>query len=264
MRVGLIAHSNSPWAPFYARYMRERGHDLLLISFHPKVLQGVDQRYVGAEEADGRLPKLTYLRSVPKVRRLLRAWRPDVVLATYVRSNGLIGALTKGSALVVSTRGADHDWGLPPWLNRRIMRWIGDHAELVHASSPELAESMSACGIAEGKIVVIPLGIDAVQFSPRTTPRIPGPARILCNRKHFPVYDNDTIVRALALLDREGFEFECRFAGTGPTLAGTERLAGELGLLDRVKFLGDCEHDEMPGLLHWSDIFVSAAQSDGA
>jgi len=264
MRVGLIAHSNSPWAPFYAHYFRERGHDLLMISFHPKPIPGIDLHYVGTQSADGCLPKWIYLQRVPRVRRLLRHWRPDVVLAAYIRSNGLVGALTKCSALVVSCRGTDLGWGLRGALDRWPTRWIGGRAEIVHTSSPELAEDLTACGIDPGKIIVIPLGTDPTQFPRRVASRSPGPVRLLCNRKHFPIYDNDTIVRALALLHRDGFEFDCRFAGTGATLEATRRLVRALGLEERIRFLGDVEHAEMPRLLEWADLFVSAARSDGA
>ena len=264
MRVALIAHSDSPWAPPYSRYLRDRGHPVIVISFHPRQIPGIQVEYVGVERADGSLPKSIYLRRLPRVRQVLRRWRPDVVLATYYRSNGLIGALTKRSALVVSSRGTDQTWGLPGCLNGRLARWIGDRAELVHTSSQALAESLMVSGIEPEKIVVIPLGVDSQEFTPRPGPRQPGPARILCTRKHYPIYDNDTIVRALAILQQEGLAFECSFAGTGPTLETTRRLAEDLGLSSRVRFLGEVEPTEVPGLLHWADVYVSAARSDGA
>ncbi len=264
LRVALIAHSDSPWAPPYSRYLRDRGHPVIVISFHPKQIPGIQVEYVGVKRADGSLPKSIYLRRLPRVRRLLLQWRPDVVFATYYRSNALIGALTKSSALVVSSRGSDQTWGLPGCLNRRLARWIGQRAELVHASSQELAENLTVSGIEPAKITVIPLGVDAQKFMPHPGPRQPGPARILCTRKHYPLYDNDTIVRALAILQQGGLSFECRFAGTGPTLVGTQRLAQNLGLSHRVRFLGDVEPSEVGHLLHWADVYVSAARSGGA
>ena len=264
MRIALMAHSNSPWAPPYSRFLRDRGHPVIVISFHPKQIPGIQVEYVGVTRADGSLPKAIYLRRLPRVRQLLRRWRPDVVLATYYRSNGLIGALTKRSALVVSSRGTDQTWGLPGCLNRKLTRWIGDRAELVHASSPELAASLAVSGIEPAKIAVIPLGVDSHEFTPRRGPRQAGPARILCTRKHYPIYDNDTIVRALAILQSGGLSFESCFAGTGPTLEATRRLARDLGLSPRVRFLGDVEQTVVRDLLHWADVYVSAARSDGA
>jgi len=264
MRVALIAHSDSPWAFPYSRYLRDRGHPVLVLSFHPKQIPGIQVEYVGVNRADGSLPKTIYFRRLPRIRQLLRAWRPDVVLATYYRSNGLIGALTKRSALIVSSRGSDQTWGLPECLNRRLARWIGSRAELVHASSQELAESLTMSGIEPAKITVIPLGVDSQEFTPRPGPREPGPARILCTRKHYPIYDNDTIVRALAILQQADLDFESRFAGTGPTLEATIALAQSLGLSPRVRFLGDVEPTQVRDLLHWADVYVSAARSDGA
>ena len=264
MRVALIAHSNSPWAAPYSRYFLAQGHPLILVSFHPRPIPGVPTEFVGGEKADGTTPKSLYLRRVPRVRSLLRRWNPDVVLATYLRSNGLIGALTKCSALVVSSRGADQDWALPMGLGRCLTRWIGDRAELIHASSPELEESLTSLGIERDKIAVVPLGVDSREFTPRPGPRAAGPARILCLRKHFPIYDNDTIVRALARLKAEGFLFECRFAASGPTLPLTQRLAGDLGLSTRVRFVGELEPSQVRDQLHWTDIYVSASLSDGA
>src|SRR5206468_12727289 len=89
MRVALIAHSNSPWAAPYSRYLLAQGHPLVLISFHPTPIPGVPTEFVGGAKPDGTTPKSFYLRRVPRVRSLLRRWNPDVVLATYMRTNGL-------------------------------------------------------------------------------------------------------------------------------------------------------------------------------
>jgi glycosyltransferase involved in cell wall biosynthesis len=265
MRVCFISHSNSPWAPYYTRYFQERGHEVHLISFHPKQIPGITMHYVGANPADGRLPKWIYLWRAPRVRRLLRKLRPDVVMATYVRSNGLVGAMTKCSPLVVSSRGViDYDFGLPPGINARLVRWIARRADLLHASSDELAEGFERSGVSRGKFTVIPLGTDTGTFAPRGGPRPPGPVRIICTRKHDALYDNETIIRALARLRGDGLEFEFRFTGSGSRIDHNQRLAAELGLRDRVEFRGDVAHEQVPDELRWGDLYVSAAESDGA
>jgi glycosyltransferase involved in cell wall biosynthesis len=265
MRVCFISHSNSPWAPYYTRYFQQRGHEVHLISFHPKPIPGITMHYVGVTPADGRLPKWIYLGRAARVRQLLRSLRPDVVMATYVRSNGLVGALTKCSPLVVSSRGViDSDFGLPPALNARLVRWIAGRADLLHASSDELAEGFERVGVSREKFTVIPVGTDTEIFSPRESPRPAGPVRIVCTRKHDPLYDNETIIRALARLKDEGLEFEFRFTGSGSVLDRNQRLVEQLGLSDRVAFRGEVAHDQVPEELRWADLYVSAAESDGA
>ena len=91
-----------------------------VISFHPQPIPGVPIDNVGAVDRVGCIPKSLYLRRALLVRKILKQWNPDVVLATYMRSNGLIGALSKCSALVVSSRGGDYDWSLPQWLDHRL------------------------------------------------------------------------------------------------------------------------------------------------
>jgi glycosyltransferase involved in cell wall biosynthesis len=264
VRVALIAHSDAPWTPEYARYLAQRGHDVQVISFHPKPLAHGTLHYVGTRAADGRLPGWLYLARVPRIGRLLRRLAPDVVLAPYFRSNGLVGALTRCAPLVVSTRGVDFDFPLPFGLGRRLTRWIAGRADRLHASSPELVEHFAALGVAPGRFSVFPLGTDARTFSPRPGPRPPGPTRIVCTRKHEPIYANDTIVRALALLAARELPFEARFVGTGSKLARTRALARDLGLDDRVAFAGAVEPAAVPEHLRWADVYVSAATSDGA
>jgi glycosyltransferase involved in cell wall biosynthesis len=244
--------------------MQHRGHDVHVISFHPKPIPGVNVHYVGRANQVGELPKRHYLWAVPRVRRLLRCIRPDVVMATYYRSNGLVGALTKCSPLIISARGIDWDFALPLGLGNRLTRWIASRAELLHASSPELVDQLVSTGIARERFTVIPLGTDPDRFRPRQGPRSPGPVRILCTRKHHAVYDNPTILRALARLRDARMDFIARFVGTGSQVLQNQRLAADLGLAEHVEFLGDAEHNEIPGHLSWADVYVSAAHSDGA
>ncbi len=264
MKIALIAHSNAPWTPYYARFLSERGHDVHVISFQPKPLAHGTLHYVGARAADGRLPAWLYLWRTPSVARLLRRLAPDVVMAPYLRSNGLVGALTRCAPLVVSTRGLDFDFPLPFGLGRRLTRWIAGRADRLHASSPELVELLAARGVPPERFTVFPLGTDARLFAPRAGPRPPGPPRIVCTRKHESLYQNGTIVRALALLRDRGLPFEARFIGTGRRLPRTRALALELGLGACVAFAGGVEPERVPEELRWADVYVSAATSDGA
>jgi glycosyltransferase involved in cell wall biosynthesis len=166
---------------------------------------------------------------------------------------------------VVSTRGViDYEFGLPPALNAALVRWIAGRSELLHASSDQLAEGFERFGVPRDKFTVIPVGTDTQIFSPRDGPRPPGPLRIICTRKHDALYDNETIIRALATLRGEGLEFEFRFTGSGSLIDYNTGLVEELGLGDRVEFRGDVAHQQVPGELRWADLYISAAESDGA
>lgn len=267
MRVCLIAHSDSPWTPHYAKHLLARGHEVQVISFHPKPIPGVVVHYVGAPVGGGQLWlwKWLYLWRVQRVARLLREIRPDVTLATYFRSNGLVAALTRRGPLVISSRGpGDYEFWLPFGLDRALARWIAGRAERLHASSPELVEYFESIGVPRARFTVIPLGIDASAFPPRPGPRPPGPPRVVCTRKHLPIYDNRTLVRALARLRDAGVDFEFRFVGSGNRLPFTEREVRAAGLEERVAFCGELEPGEVSSQLAWADVYASATLSDGS
>jgi glycosyltransferase involved in cell wall biosynthesis len=125
-------------------------------------------------------------------------------------------------------------------------------------------EHFAALGVPPERFAVFPLGTDVALFTPRAGPRPAGPPRIVCTRKHEPIYSNDTIVRALALLGERGMPFEARFVGGGSLLGRTRALARELGVGERTAFVGPVEAHAVPEHLRWADVYVSAATSDGA
>ncbi|AKU68781.1 glycosyltransferase [Prevotella fusca] len=71
--------------------------------------------------------------------------------------------------------------------------------------------------------------------------------------------DQDTIVRALSLLDKNSYEVW--FAGVGVRQALVSQLAGKLGVSDRVRFLG--LRTDIPNVLRAADIIVMSSHWEG-
>jgi glycosyltransferase involved in cell wall biosynthesis len=68
---------------------------------------------------------------------------------------------------------------------------------------------------------------------------------------------HDIVIRALAeLRDSAVPPFEYWIAGTGPDEEVLRTLANELGVLDKVRFLGWVEPEGLPGFLQQADVFV--------
>ena len=57
------------------------------------------------------------------------------------------------------------------------------------------------------------------------------------------------LLRAVAALRDRGVELDVMLAGDGPSRAELERLADELALRDRIEFLGEVAHADVPGVL---------------
>ena len=77
-------------------------------------------------------------------------------------------------------------------------------------------------------------------------------------------YGIDTLIRAFALVCRRnsGLDTRLLIAGTGPDREDFERLCDELGVRDRVDFLGFIPNEQLPALYARFDVAVSLSRDE--
>jgi glycosyltransferase involved in cell wall biosynthesis len=268
-RIALIAHSDAPWTPHYVRAFREAGHAVALLSFCPDAVEGAENVFLGRLPYDSARGKYLFATRAPRARRALAAWRPDVVLATYLVSDGLTAALAWRGPLVVSARGADvlEQAGrlpAPAWLHRPLVRFVCARATLVHAVSEELVDGLVALGVARERITCFPIGVDVAALRALRAARAGSGGRVVvCTRRHEPVYENHVLVDALAALRARGVGFRAVLAGGGRLLEARRAQVAEAGLADAVELPGQLPHTRVAELLAAGDVYVSASTSDG-
>jgi len=270
MRIAMIAHTNAPWTEPYARFLASDGHELKLISFHPDRLPGVDCEFVGHDPFRSHRDKYLFITRVPRVRRILQEFSPDVVLACYIISNGLTAALAWDGPLVVSARGAgvlrqtrSGEPGPPTALRARLLRYICRRATRVHAVSEEIVDRLAAIGVPREMMDCFPLGIDLNRFPLTASVPRGDPLHIICTRRHEAVYQNHVIVDALARLGEAGRVFRCTFVGGGSLLEQCREQIRQSGLDDCVRCVGPISHERIPAWLATAHVYVSASVSDG-
>lgn len=140
--------------------------------------------------------------------------------------------------------------------SREEAEW--DLADQIVAGSKFVAEGLVKCGVAEGKIQVIPYGVARTQFEPTDqTPTQAEPLRVLFVgevglRKGAPY-----LLEALRRLGPD--KVEARFAG---------RLALNPDRLepyeDIARFLGPVARSKMPDLFRWAQVFVLPSMVEGS
>jgi glycosyltransferase involved in cell wall biosynthesis len=125
-------------------------------------------------------------------------------------------------------------------------------------------------GFPRNRIEIIPNGVEPGDFVPALTPdaarraaKLPerGPLIVSIARFH-PVKDQATLVRGFARALAQVPDARLILAGDGPLKPELERLAGELGVADRVHFLGI--RSDVPLLLQAADIFCLTSLSEAA
>ncbi|NHZ72683.1 MAG: glycosyltransferase, partial [Aquificales bacterium] len=108
------------------------------------------------------------------------------------------------------------------------------------------------------KCTTIPYSVDLERFSGAESPLLPPVAEptLLFIGRHRYYKGVDTLIQALALVNGR-----LLIGGDGPERGNWERLTAELGLQQRIYFLGDIAGADLPAFYASGDIFVLPANS---
>jgi glycosyltransferase involved in cell wall biosynthesis len=208
------------------------------------------------------------LKARPRVRELLRERQPDLVHLYGLRVDAIARSLAKQTgAKVVSAIHSTDPWRKRwhVWLDRATARhvdlfisnsWGGGESALRREKHP--AEKIALC----------PQGIpDLPELSPAKREAIrrewgvaPGEVVACCVANFRWMKGHEDLIRAFHLLPAD-LPAKLVLAGDGPELPRVSRLAEELGLGDRVVFLGRVA--EVAPVLRASDLFVLASRHEG-
>lgn len=169
-----------------------------------------------------------------------------------------------GIPYTIKARGSDiHHWGGQPGCAAQILE-AADKAAGLLAVSGALKADMVALGMDAAKIRVHYTGLDQTRFLPRdrVTEKaklgISGPL-ILSVGALIPRKGQDLLIAALPSLP----DAMLMLAGKGESENDFRALAAELGVADRVAFLGSVPHDDLPALFAAADIMALVSASEG-
>ncbi len=148
-------------------------------------------------------------------------------------------------------------------LRTRIMSFPVTH---VIAISDFIKHQLVLCGFSADKFTVRYLGVDIRRFAPDTHARrewrerfhVQPPEVVLSSVTYLRAFKHpEVIVEACRHLANRGVAFQMFIAGDGEMLEEMKNLATELGVGDRIHWLGHVPDPER--LLRGSDIFVLAS-----
>ncbi len=168
----------------------------------------------------------------------------------------------------------EHGREYPDWRRAKRVwanKWLLRRDDRVTAVGQYVADLLVANeGIASPRIEVILNGIDPNSFSQPKRDRAAvrqalaitddQPMVIQVARFH-PVKDHATGLRAFAQTAHDMPDARLVYVGDGPQRGAMERLAEDLGVEDRVRFVG--VRTDVADLLHAADVFMLSSLSEG-
>lgn len=275
---GHEVHVVAPWHPLVRRDPIEDCVHFHFFRYAP--LTGLNVfGYAAALRADVDLRVTAYL-AAPLA--LVAGWRAarnvarrvgaTIMHGHWVVPGGVIAAAAAGSLpLVISLHGSDVYVAERHMLARRAARAVFRRANWTTACSKDLRERAVQLGARPERTSVVPYGVDADRFRPDAALR----SRL---RATLGLSDADPFVfSAGRLVRKKGFEYlidamahlahdwpglTLAIAGDGDMAAELKTRSAALGLANRVRFLGNVSHDEMPGYLAAADLVVVPSVRD--
>lgn len=209
------------------------------------------------------------------LRRVHERWPFDVIHAHMLVPDGWAAA-RMGASLrvpVVATAHRADVLDVPargPRSRAQVAEAIQE-IDQVCAVSAAIGAAADALATPRRPVAVVPNGADTTVFTPRPVAEararlgLPDGERIVTYvGKLVPRKGVDTLIEAMGLLARRPGGAPLLVAGgIGEMREGLERRAAELGVADRVRFVGKVPHDDVGWWMAAGDLFVLPSLSEG-
>jgi glycosyltransferase involved in cell wall biosynthesis len=186
----------------------------------------------------------------------------DVIDAHYFYPDGVAATMLGryfNKPVVITARGSDITL-LPSYrLPRRMIQWAAAGADHVITVCNALRDEVVALGVAPERVSALRNGVDLALFHPTARPAAQRPFTLLAVGHLVPVKGQELIIGALPLLP----DVRLHIAGDGPDRAKLVRLAQELGVGERVTFLGALRQPELVQHYNGADALVLASSREG-
>jgi L-malate glycosyltransferase len=175
--------------------------------------------------------------------------------AHYLSSYGFVGALLDFHPFVVSVWGSDvYQFPQKSALNRWIIRFALGRADGICSTSRAMAREIAKY---TGKpIEITPFGVDINRFQPAPDRKKSRQITIGIAKGLKDIYGFPELFRAFARIHAEFPQTRLLIVGDGPERTRYEKMVTELGIRDRVQFVGYVENTRLPQYLNQMDLFV--------
>ena len=268
MKICFLAGADSIHSYRWVKFFADQGHavdwiSLAALEFPP--VQGISFHRI-RPRGNG---ALTFLGAVLEVRRLVKQIAPDILHAHYVGGYGLMGALTRLHPFVATAWGSDVLFAGKSRIRGPFVKHVLRSADLITCDADHMITAMEALGADRAKMRIIYFGIDTARFRPAPQDadlrkRLGGGdgPLVISLRNFHPVYDLETLIKAVPEVLRRVPNAVFVIVGTGPQEGMLKDLAASLGVSQQVRFLGRVENAQLPTYLSSMDVYVSTSLSD--
>lgn len=197
--------------------------------------------------------------------RIVRDQRPSFVHVHTLYPAGAAGRLLArrhGLPYVVTIHGSDLYTNITreSW-EAEVLPVVRDAAAVICVSERLARDAIERIGADPSRTLVIPNTFDTSTFELRTVP--PSGETLLSVGRLVDVKAHSVLLEAVAALAGERPRLRLRVVGEGPERGSLEAQARDLGIADRVVFLGALPREQLSAEYRSADLFVLPSLREG-
>lgn len=262
MKVLFLSDGSSVHTIRWVNGLASRGLKVFLVSVQP-ISDAVEHR-VTAHKLRFNSP-LGYILNTLELRSLIRKYNPDIINAHFASGYGVLAALANSSPLLMSIWGSDiTSFPSKSFIHRSVIKYNFHRSDAFAVTSKFLRSKLDDFQV-KGDCFLTPFGIDINKFIPLPS-RLDKNSTVIGTIKTLEdTYGIDILIKAFALaweMLGKPDNLYLHIGGEGPQKENLLRLAKELHVDSRVKFLGAIPHQQVPDMLQEIDIFMALSRRE--
>jgi glycosyltransferase involved in cell wall biosynthesis len=203
-----------------------------------------------------------------EVKRLIRVFQPDVLIAYRTTSYGFLGSLTGFHPFVVAAQGEDDVWPPGHWSNfivRRLAKRAAITADLIHVWSENMLPSILKHGVSKSKVLIRHRGIDFNRFIFKVPFINENQLIFVTTRSLNKEYNHIIIFNGIlqAAMRNKHIHFIWHILGDGPLRLHLKKRALEVPDNFKVILHGAVSYETVILTLSESDVYISLPETEG-
>jgi glycosyltransferase involved in cell wall biosynthesis len=206
---------------------------------------------------EGSFKKLLYLKSILRLKKEIKSFKPDILHSHYATSYGLLGALMGFSPNILSVWGSDiYDFPKKSFLHRKVLEFNLRRADTILSTSHAMAKETNK--FTHKEVKVTPFGVDTKIFCPI---KVSSPFNKDCLvigivKTLEEKYGVEYLIRAFIILRKKYAHIRLLIVGGGILLNKFSTMVEEHNLGQDVIFTGRIPYKEVQNYHNMIDIEV--------
>lgn len=277
MKVFFLADGNSAHTINWIKYLSASGVKIFLFSltsFDISILGEIGFMTAGLNPGTNSshtdISKIGYIKTIRKIKKALKEFKPDILHAHYATSYGFLGVLSHFRPFVLSVWGSDiYSFPRKSFIHKALLKFNLKHADAILSTSNAMATETRL--YTDKEITVTPFGIDTEIFTSKNVISVFGKESIVIGtvKTIDRIYGIEYLIRAFILLKPKYNNLKLLLVGgynkNDVYITFLKQLIKENDIIDDVVFTGKIPHNEISEYHNMLDIpvYVSLRESFG-